>query len=205
MNHGKEPTMANQQGKRQDERESTTMEKSGDGGERGLATRQYQDPLSMLDSLFERMQRDFFGTTLFNAMLPAGAAEGDRGVVRVPRMQMRDSGDAIELTAELPGIEPDQVKVELEDDMLTISGEAEAKEEREDERIERSVSFYRQIPLPDSVDADQAQASYNNGVLTIRFPKRAERSHAKQIPVTTGQSAQQGGQQTGQQAKDKAA
>jgi len=201
--------MANQQGKRQDERESTTMAESGDGGERGLATRQYQDPLSMLDSLFERMQRDFFGTTLFNAMLPAGAAERDRGVVRVPRMQMRDNGDAIELSAELPGIEPDKVKVELEEDMLTISGEAAAKEEREDERIERYVSFYRQIPLPDSVDADQAQASYNNGVLTIRFPKRAERSNAKQIPVTTGQSAQQAGQQTGQpsgqQAKDKAA
>ncbi|PYM86474.1 MAG: hypothetical protein DME13_08715 [Candidatus Rokuibacteriota bacterium] len=118
-------------------------------------------------------------------MLPAGAAEGDRGVVRVPRMQMRDNDDAIELTAELPGIEPDKVKVELEDDTLTISGEAEAKEEREDARIERYVGFYRQIPLPDSVDADQAQASYNNGVLTIRFPKRAERSNAKQIPVTT--------------------
>ena len=201
--------MANQQGQRQDEREATTMAKSGDGGERGLATRQYQDPFSMLDSLFERMQRDFFGTTLLHAMLPAGAAEGDRGVVRVPRMQLRDNDDAIELTAELPGIEPDKVKVELEDDTLTISGEAEAKEEREDARIERYVGFYRQIPLPDSVDADQAQASYNNGVLTIRFPKRAERSNAKQIPVTTGQSAQQGGQQTGQpsgqQAKDKAA
>ena len=201
--------MANQQGKRQDERESTTMAKSGDGGERGLVTRQYQDPLSMLDSLFERMQRDFFGTTLFNAMLPAGAAEGDRGMVRVPRMQMRDNGDAIELTAELPGIEPDKVKVELEDDMLTISGEAEAREEREDAQIERYVSFYRQIALPDGVDAEQAQASYNNGVLTIRFPKHAERSNAKQIPVTTGQSAQQGGQQpgqaAGQQSKDKAA
>jgi hypothetical protein len=60
-------------------------------------------------------------------------------------MQMRDNGDAIELTAELPGIEPDKVKVELADDMLTISGEAEAREEREDERIERHVSFYRQI------------------------------------------------------------
>jgi len=122
---------------------------------------------------------------------------------------MRDNGDAIELSAELPGIEPDKVKVELEEDMLTISGEAAAKEEREDERIERYVSFYRQIPLPDSVDADQAQASYNNGVLTIRFPKRGERSNAKQIPVTMGQSAQQAGQQTrqpsGQQAKDKAA
>jgi HSP20 family protein len=124
-------------------------------------------------------------------------------------MQMRDSGDAIELTAELPGIEPDKVKVELEDDMLTISGEAEAREEREDAQIERYVSFYRQIALPDGVDAEQAQASYNNGVLTIRFPKHAERSNAKQIPVTTGQSAQQGGQQpgqaAGQQSKDKAA
>src|SRR5207244_12101776 len=124
MHHGKEPTMANQQGKRQDERESTTMAESGDGGERGLATRQYQDPLSMLDSLFERMQRDFFGTTLLHAMLPAGAAEGERGGVRVPRMQMRDNDDAIELTAELTGIEREEAEDALEDELLTLNGEA---------------------------------------------------------------------------------
>jgi HSP20 family protein len=237
-------TMANQQGKRQGERESSTMTKSGDesstmaksgdggeresstmaragdGGERAIVTRQYQDPFSLLDSLVERMQRDFLGTTLFNAMLPARAAEGDRDVIRVPRVQMRDTGDALELTAELPGIEADNVKVELEDDVLTISGEAESEEEREGARIERYVSFYRQIPIPDGIDADGAQASYRNGVLSIRFPKRAERSNAKQIPVTTGQSAEQGGQQAtatagksgeqggqqaGQQAKEKAA
>src|SRR5438552_17823646 len=79
-NHGKEPTMANQQGQRQDEREATTTAKFGDGGERGLATRQYQDPLSMLDSLFERMHPDFFGTTLLHGMLPPRSAGGDRGL-----------------------------------------------------------------------------------------------------------------------------
>jgi HSP20 family protein len=188
--------MANRQGNRQGERESTTMVKSGDGVERGMVTtRQYQDPLSLMDSLFERMQRDFFGTTLFNTMLPALAGEGDRGVVRVPRVQMRDTGDAIELTAELPGIEADNVKVELYDDALTISGEAQAEEEGKGKRVEHYVSFYRRIPLPDGIDADRAQASYKNGALSIRLPKHAERSNVKQIPITTEPSAQHSGQQ----------
>lgn len=63
--------------------------------------------------------------------------------------------------------------------------------------IERSVSFYRQLQLPDGIDVEQAQASYKNGVLTIRFPKRAERSNVKQIPINT--------ESRGQQTKGKAA
>jgi HSP20 family protein len=175
------------------------MARAGDG-ERGMAIRQYQDPFSLLDSLFERMQRDLFGTTLVNAMLPAGG-DGSGGVIRVPRLQMRDTGDAIALTAELPGITPENVRVELEGDVLTISGEARQEEEREGERVERQTSFHRQVALPDGIDSDQAQASYTNGVLTIRFPKRAELSNARQIPVTTEQTAKE----SGRQAQDKAA
>jgi HSP20 family protein len=192
--------MANQKGTSEERQGSTTMARAGDG-ERGMATRQYQDPFSLLDSLFERMQRDLFGTTLFNAMLPAAGAGGDGGVIRVPRLQMRDTGDAIGLTAELPGIPPENVRVELEDDVLTISGEAHQEEEREGERVERQTSFYRQVTLPDGIDADQAQASYTNGVLTIRFPKRAELRNARQIPVTTEQTAKE----SGRQAQEKAA
>jgi len=191
--------MANQKGTSEARQGSSTMARAGDG-ERGMATRQYQDPFSLLDSLFERMQRDFFGTTLVNAMLPAGG-DGSGGVIRVPRLQMRDTGDAIGLTAELPGIPPENVRVELEGDVLTISGEARQEEEREGERVERQTSFYRQVALPDGIDSDQAQASYTNGVLTIRFPKRAERSNARQIPVTTEQTAKE----SGRQAQDKAA
>ena len=169
--------MANhqQQGRRQGE---STMEKAGEG-ERTLATRQYQDPFSLLDSMFERMQRDFFGTSLFNALLPARGTETEGGVPRVPRMQIRDTGDAIEVTAELPGVDPDDVKVECDDDVLTIHAETRKEEEREGERTERCVGFYRQVALPEGIDPEQGKASCKNGVLSIRFPKRTERGNVR--------------------------
>ena len=205
--------MANEQSKRQGQpggqqqtAESGTMARTGDGGERGMAatTRQYQDPFSLLDTIFERMQRDFFGTSLLNALIPSQGGGGNGGTaVRVPRVQMRDTGDALELTAEMPGIEAPRVSVEIEDDVLTISGEASSQEERDDARVEQYVSFYRQIPLPEGIDTERAQASYRNGVLTIRFPKAAERSTARQIPVQTEQSGQPQG--AGQRKQEKAA
>lgn len=179
------------QGERQGERQSTAMERT-DRGERGLATRQYQDPFSLFDSLFERMQRDFFGTSLLNALVPTRGDVGEeRQAVRMPRVQMRDTGEALELTAEMPGIEDRNVSVQIEDDVLTISGEQRTEEERGEARMERHVAFYRQIPLPDGIDTEQAQASYRNGVLTLRFPKTRARSNARQIPITTEQPAGQ--------------
>jgi HSP20 family protein len=103
----------------------------------------------------------------------------------------------------MPGIDAQNVSVQVEDDILTISGEQRAEEEREGARTERYVSFYRQIPLPDGVDTEQAQASHRNGILTLRFPKTKARSRAREIRVDT----EQGGQsQTGQQqTKERAA
>src|SRR6266850_4082571 len=126
------------QGDRQSESQSTVMERAG-GGERGLATRQYQDPFSLFDSLFERMQRDFLGTSLLNALVPTRGGDGGNGgrLARVPRVQMRDTGDALELTAEMPGIDASNVSVQIEDDVLTISGEQGEEEERDDMRAER--------------------------------------------------------------------
>jgi HSP20 family protein len=187
---------------------SASMERAG-GGERGLATRQYQDPFSLFDSLFERMQRDFFGTSLLNALIPArGGDGGDGRLVRMPRVQMRDTGDALEVRAEMPGIDGRNLSVLLEEDVLTISGEQREEQEQEGARTERWISFYRQIPLPDDIDTEQPQASYRDGVLTVRFPKTKARSHAREIPVTTEQSGQQTGQQrqaTQQQTKERAA
>ena len=213
----KEWIMANEQSKRQGERQgerqqssatpstatqSTAMESAG-GGEGGLATRQYQDPFSLFDSLFERMQRDFFGTSLLNALIPARGGDGDGGrPARMPRVQMRDTGEALEVRAEMPGIDGRNVSVLLEDDVLTISGEQREEEERDQARMERYVSFYRQIPLPDDIDTEQPQASYRDGVLTVRFPKTRARSTAREIPVATDQSGQQPQQQ---QTKERAA
>jgi HSP20 family protein len=218
--------MANEQSKRQSERQaerqqspdtqstatqSTGMERAG-GGERGLSTREYQDPFSLFDSLFERMQRDFFGTSLLNALVPARSGDGgdDRRFVRMPRVQMRDIGDALEIRAEMPGIDGSNVSVLLEDDVLTISGEQRAEEERDGARTGHYLSFYRQIPLPDDIDTEQPQASYRDGVLTVRFPKTKTRTSAREIPVTTEQQNSQPQtrqqQTTGQQqTKERAA
>jgi HSP20 family protein len=150
------------------------------------------------------MQRDSFGTTLFNATLPHRGA-GDSGeTARVPRLSMRDTGESIELTAELPGIKPENVSVELEGDVLTIRGEAEEHEERGDERMEHRAWFYRQLALPEGVDPEQVHAAYENGRLTIQLPKRADRSNARHIPITTQQQGQPGGEPA-RQTKEKAA
>ena len=181
--------MANQQERRQEQEErrqgqgETTMVRS-DQGETGLASRQYQDSFSLLDAMFERMQRDFFGTSLFNTLLPTRSGNGGGGAPRLPRTQVRDTGDAVEVTAELPGIETEDVHIELQDDMLTIRGETTVEEERDGVKVERSVSFLRQLELPDGVDAEQARASYRNGVLSIRFPKRSQRENVRQIPIS---------------------
>src|SRR5262249_8408998 len=201
--------MANEQSKRQSERQggqqssatgSSAIEHEG-GGERGVAARQYQDPVSLFDSLFERMQREFFGTSLLNAMIPShGEGHGGR-LARMPRIQMHDTGDALELTAEMPGIDGRNVSVRLEDDVLTISGEQRQEDQGEGMRTQHYHSLYRQVPLPGDIDSEACQASYRDGVLTLHFPKARERSNAREIPVTTQQGGQQqtGQQQTGQQ------
>lgn len=180
--------MAEQQGKRQGESrsqgESAAMAaRSGEGGQ-SLA-RQYQDPLSLFESMFERMQRDLFGTSLFGALMPGRTGGGDEGLQRVPRVQIQDTRDAIVLKAELPGVEPADVKIEIDEDVLAIRGESHSQDTREGAQVERHMSFYRQIRLPENADPEQAEASYRNGVLTIRFPRQAERSGVRQIPIKT--------------------
>jgi HSP20 family protein len=189
--------MANEQKRQSERQESTAMERSG-SGERGVATRQYHDPFAAFDALFDRMQQNMFGTSLFNALWPmrSGEATGGSGI-RVPRVQMHDAGDAIELTAEMPGIDPSNVSVDVEGDVLTISGEQRTQDEQEGARSERYSSFHRQIGLPDGIDTEKAEASCKNGMLTIRFPKT--RSNARKIDI-----AVEGGQQQ-KQSKERAA
>jgi HSP20 family protein len=185
--------MTSEQSERQ---ESTAIERSE--REHGMATRQYQDPFAAFEALFERLQQNVFGTSLLNTLWPMRSGEMTGGsAIRVPRVQVHDAGDDVELTAEMPGIDPSNVSVNVERDLLTISGEQRAQDEREGAHSERYSSFYRQIGLPDGIDTEQAQASCKNGMLTVRFPKT--RSNARKIEV-----AVEGGQQQ-KQAKERAA
>ena len=177
--------MAEHQANRQGEsREGPGLSRSRDR-ERGLAGRQYQDPFSMLESMFERMQREFFGSSLLGGLLPQSFTEGQRGAPRVPRMQVRDAGDAVVVTAELPGIDQKDVDVRIENDMLDLRADAQQEEETGGQKVESYVAFSRQMRLPENVDTERASAVFKNGMLTIRFPKRGTGASGRRIPIST--------------------
>ena len=105
-----------------------------------------------------------------------------------PACDVFEDKDAVKIVAELPGVQPDDVKLSLENNLLTIRGEKKQEAEERSERVhryERSYgTFERAFVLPSTVDGDKISAQYQNGVLTILVPK-AERARPREIPVRT--------------------
>jgi len=126
-----------------------------------------------MDRLFER----FFESPW--AELPA---LGDW----TPVLDVTEGKDAITVKAELPGVEPKEIAVSLEGDLLTIKGEKEQRKEEKDERqhrIERSWgAFMRSVRLPAPVDGSKVTAAFKNGVVTVTLPK-APGAKGTTIPV----------------------
>ncbi|HFD15780.1 MAG TPA: Hsp20/alpha crystallin family protein, partial [Rhodospirillales bacterium] len=106
----------------------------------------------------------------------------------LPEVDIVETDDAYKVVAELPGVDPDDVSIELRGDMLTIRGEKKAeREEKEENRylLERRFGrFERTIRLPAEIEPDKAEASFDKGVLTIRLPKpEAAQKPVKRIEV----------------------
>jgi HSP20 family protein len=103
-----------------------------------------------------------------------------------PSVDISERKDAFVVTAEVPGIKPEDIEVTLEDGLLTIKGERRMEEETSDRqyhRVERRYgSFRRSITLPSQVQADAIDASYSEGVLQVVVPK-AEEAKPKKITV----------------------
>ena len=97
-------------------------------------------------------------------------------------------GDKIMVHASLPGVDPENIDVSVEDSVLTITATTNADVEREDGeylmRERRTGSFHRALRLPDTVDTERIQPGYKNGVLTITIPK-AESKKAKRLKVVS--------------------
>jgi len=108
----------------------------------------------------------------------------------VPPVDVYEDEHHLTLKAELPGIDPKDVDVRVENNILTIRGERKFEKEEKEEnfhRIERRYgTFTRSFTLPNTVDPDKVKADYENGVLKIEFEKRAE-AKPKQIQVNIGQ------------------
>jgi HSP20 family protein len=113
-----------------------------------------------------------------------------------PPVDIEENDRELCLALEVPGIEPGQIDINVENGVLTVRGEktTERKEGEEDSRyhvIERSYgSFYRSFQLPQGVDEGQIQAEHKNGVLIIRIPKTAL-PQPRRIQIKAGQSTGQ--------------
>ena len=95
-----------------------------------------------------------------------------------PPVDIYETGDAIVLKAELPGIDPKDVEVRVEDNTLYLKGERKFEKEVKEQnyhRVERSYgSFARSFSLPNSISTDTVKAEYKDGLLTLTLPKREE-------------------------------
>jgi HSP20 family protein len=96
----------------------------------------------------------------------------------MPAVDIIDTPDAFVFKAELAGMQPEDVHIELEDDVLTIKGERHQEERPEPEQYQSTEwhygAFQRSISLPRSVKRDAIEATYENGVVEVRVPKTAE-------------------------------
>lgn len=95
-----------------------------------------------------------------------------------PAVNVKENDNAFELEVVAPGIKKDGFKLEITDEIMTISGEAESTEEKETKKYYRQEysfeSFSRQFTLPDNINTEKVEASYNDGVLRINLPKVIE-------------------------------
>ncbi len=104
----------------------------------------------------------------------------------VPPVDIFEEADSIRIMAEVPGVRPQDVKISLEGNVLTVHGTKQQVAEERTERVHRYERTYgvfeRTFSLPSSVDAGNIKASYDQGVLTITLPKMAE-ARPRQIEV----------------------
>jgi HSP20 family protein len=95
-----------------------------------------------------------------------------------PPVDTYETSDSLVLKAELPGINPEDVEICVEDSTLYLKGERKFEKEVKEEnlyRVERSYgTFTRSFSVPNTIDADKVKAEYENGILTLTMPKREE-------------------------------
>lgn len=142
------------------------------------------NPFSILRRMTEEMDRVFQEVGL--------EREGNNLTGWSPAIEVSQDGNKYKVHAELPGLEPKDVKLEVDNDMLVIQGERRFEHQEKNggvQRTERQYGvFYRSIPLPEGAKVDQAQAKFNNGVLEIEVPVPEQQTNRRTIPIE-GESA----------------
>jgi HSP20 family protein len=130
------------------------------------------DPFRELSSIQNELNR------LFGRTFGSESTEEVRSAAWVPAVDVAETEERFVITAELPGVKPDDVDISVENSILTVQGERRFYEETKEEdyhRIERRFgSFARSVTLPSTADPEGIQASFDAGVLRIEVPKKEE-------------------------------
>ena len=146
------------------------------------------EPVRELNTIQTEMNRLF--NTFFDAPAPGNGPSVSRRWL--PAMDLVEDGGEYVLRADLPGLSEKDVNIELEDNVLTISGERKSEHEERKEgyhRVERaSGSFSRSLTLPEGVDPEGVRASFERGVLEVRIPKPEQRKPRK-VTISAGGGA----------------
>jgi HSP20 family protein len=210
-----QPQTSSQTSSRDPRRQQTSLARRS---QQSMTPSAFTDSLDIFNmnpfSMFRRMQDEI--NRVFNqSSLASQASRTDplAPVAWIPPVEVAYREGKLTVSAELPGLTEKDVDVQIVDNVLVISGEREVEEEENRGDVRRTEirygQFYRAIPLPDGVTADEARAQFQNGVLRITIPM--EQSNVRQIPVQAESSSQSAaaGQETGKQAastqKEKAA
>ncbi len=123
---------------------------------------------------------------LFDDLMSRRAEGAAEGAMWMPAVDISETADAVRVQLEVPGVNKDDIKISVSNNVLTVRGEKKMEKEIKEEnyhRVERSYgSFVRSLELPTTVASDKVKATYADGVLTILLPK-SEEVKPKEIPI----------------------
>lgn len=140
-----------------------------------LMKRKTQTP-SLFDEFFRDFAPGFFIQPLHGDPLPAQI-----------KLDLHERDDAFELQAEIPGVKKDDIQVEIDGNVVSLQAEVRQEDSRKEGRSIRSERYYgsvsRMVQLPTEVDETKAKAKYENGVLRLMLPKKADARSQRRLAI----------------------
>jgi HSP20 family protein len=163
----------------------------------------FANPFGMMRRMHDEMDR-MFAENFGSGGSQTGSRSGGGVSSWAPALEISQRGNNMVVSAELPGLRPEDVHLEVTDDALIVSGERQRSHESEEGGIHRTERhyghFYRAVPLPEGINPEQVHAQFTDGVLEVTIPVSQAESRRRQIPIHGGTGKQQSSQPAAQTA-----